>query len=606
MNKKKNNKKGFDNEKYVKAQIETIKKRIKLFDNKLYLEFGGKLFDDYHAKRVLPGFELDSKIRLLKELKDDTEMIFCINANDIERKKIRADYGISYDEEVIRLIHIFRNLKIDVNSVVITLYNGQSSVSKFRKRLDSLGVKSYIHTYTKGYPTDVEVIVSEEGYGANPYIETTKPLVVVTAPGPCSGKLATCLSQLYHEYKRGVKAGYAKFETFPVWSLPLKHPVNMAYEAATADLKDKNMIDSFHLEAYGISAVNYNRDLEVFPVLKNILNKITGEDIYKSPTDMGVNSIGECITDDDIVSMAAKKEIIRRYYKALVEVKTDDIDPEVPQRIKLLMNELNISDNLIKAINRAREKEEESSSKVIALEITPNVIITGRETELLTPAASLILNSIKYLTDIPDEIDLLSPGVLKPILDLKKNVLSNKQILNLNDVFNIIRELKPKNIYTLGDLYYNRTLTRILGYLSEYYSKEDINILTMPVDYTFDSICSLYDSFILLSEHNIHVSDACPQNVILNNEGITIVDTDFYYIDTNSNKSAIKKSNIYDLGELFSWIYMNSLKETDFNKRSAMIDKIEKLFMPIGTFVVEPVIKKLAKYKYPIDYLQKR
>ena len=432
--KKKNNKKGFDNEKYVKTQIETIKKRIKLFDNKLYLEFGGKLFDDYHAKRVLPGFELDSKIRLLKELKDDTEMIFCINANDIERKKIRADYGISYDEEVIRLIHIFRNLKIDVNSVVITLYNGQSSVSKFRKRLDSLGVKSYIHTYTKGYPTDVEVIVSEEGYGANPYIETTKPLVVVTAPGPCSGKLATCLSQLYHEYKRGVKAGYAKFETFPVWSLPLKHPVNMAYEAATADLKDKNMIDSFHLEAYGISAVNYNRDLEVFPVLKNILNKITGEDIYKSPTDMGVNSIGECITDDDIVSMAAKKEIIRRYYKALVEVKTDDIDPEVPQRIKLLMNELNISDNLIKAINRAREKEEESSSKVIALEITPNVIITGRETELLTPAASLILNSIKYLTDIPDEIDLLSPGVLKPILDLKKNVLSNKQILNLNDV----------------------------------------------------------------------------------------------------------------------------------------------------------------------------
>ena len=425
---------GFNNQKYLEMQSKHIMERIAQFGDKLYLEFGGKLFDDYHAKRVLPGFELDSKIRLLKELKDDTEMIFCINANDIERKKIRADYGISYDEEVIRLIHIFRNLKIDVNSVVITLYNGQSSVSKFRKRLESLGVKSYIHTYTKGYPTDVEVIVSEEGYGANPYIETTKPLVVVTAPGPCSGKLATCLSQLYHEYKRGVKAGYAKFETFPVWSLPLKHPVNMAYEAATADLKDKNMIDSFHLEAYGISAVNYNRDLEVFPVLKNILNKITGEDIYKSPTDMGVNSIGECITDDDIVSMAAKKEIIRRYYKALVEVKTDDIDPEVPQRIKLLMNELNISDNLIKAINRAREKEEESSSKVIALEITPNVIITGRETELLTPAASLILNSIKYLTDIPDEIDLLSPGVLKPILDLKKNVLSNKQILNLNDV----------------------------------------------------------------------------------------------------------------------------------------------------------------------------
>lgn len=361
-------------------------------------------------------------------------MIFCINANDIERKKIRADYGISYDEEVIRLIHIFRELKIDVNSVVITLYKGQTSVDNFRKKLNLLGVKSYIHTYTKGYPTDVEVIVSEEGYGANPYIETTKPLVVVTAPGPCSGKLATCLSQLYHEYKRGVKAGYAKFETFPVWSLPLKHPVNVAYEAATADLKDKNMIDSFHLEAYGISTVNYNRDLEVFPVLKNILNKITGEDIYKSPTDMGVNSIGECIINDDIVSMSAKKEIIRRYYKSLVEVKTEGIDPEVPQRIKLLMNELNISDNLIKAINRAREREEETSSKVIALEISNNEIITGRETELLTPASSLILNSIKYLTDIPDEIDLLSPSVLKPILDLKKNTLNNKQILNLNDV----------------------------------------------------------------------------------------------------------------------------------------------------------------------------
>lgn len=434
MNKKKNIKKGFDNDKYVKIQIETIKKRIKLFDNKLYLEFGGKLFDDYHAKRVLPGFELDSKIRLLKELKDETEMIFCINANDIERKKIRADYGISYDDEVLRLIHIFKNLKISVNSVVITLYDGQTSVSKFRKKLDNIGIKSYIHAYTKGYPTDVEIIVSEQGYGANPYIETTKPLVVVTAPGPCSGKLATCLSQLYHEYKRGIKAGYAKFETFPVWSLTLKHPVNMAYEAATADLKDKNMIDSFHLEAYGISAVNYNRDLEVFPVLKDILHKITGKDIYKSPTDMGVNSIGECIIDDDIVSMAAKKEIIRRYYKSLVEVKTDDIDPDIPKRIKLLMNELNISDNLIKSINRAREKEEETGTKVIALEITPNIIITGRQTELLTPASSLILNCIKYLTDIPDEIDLLAPSVLKPILELKKNVLLNNLLLNLNDV----------------------------------------------------------------------------------------------------------------------------------------------------------------------------
>ena len=425
---------GFDHVKYLEEQSKYILERVNNYD-KLYLEFGGKLLYDMHAKRVLPGFDENAKIKLLHKLRENVEVVICVYAGDIERNKIRGDFGITYDMDVLRLIDDLRSYDLDVNSVVITRFNDQPSTNIFINKLERRGIKVYKHRATKGYPTDVEVIVSEEGYGANPYIETTKPLVVVTAPGPCSGKLATCLSQLYHEYKRGVKAGYAKFETFPVWSLPLKHPVNMAYEAATADLKDKNMIDSFHLEAYGISAVNYNRDIESFPVLKRIIEKITGkESVYKSPTDMGVNSIGECITDDDIVSMAAKKEIIRRYYKALVEVKTDDIDPEVPQRIKLLMNELNISDNLIKAINRAREKEEESSSKVIALEITPNVIITGRETELLTPAASLILNSIKYLTDIPDEIDLLSPGVLKPILDLKKNVLSNKQILNLNDV----------------------------------------------------------------------------------------------------------------------------------------------------------------------------
>ena len=328
---------GFDNELYVKLQIKTIKERIKMFNNKLYLEFGGKLFDDHHAKRVLPGFELNSKIRLLEELKDNLEIIFCINAKDIE-KKIRADYGISYDMEVIRLIEIFKKLGMSVNSVVITLYKGQSTANRFKEKLERIGVKTYIHTPTKGYPTDVDVIVSEEGYGANPYIETTKPLVIVNAPGPCSGKLATCLSQLYHEHKRGIKAGYAKFETFPVWSLPLKHPVNMAYEAATADLNDRNMIDSFHLEAYGISAVNYNRDLEVFPVLKNILNKITGEDIYKSPTDMGVNSIGSCIFDDEIIQTAAKKEILRRYYKALVDAKEGKCEDDIPERIKLLIN----------------------------------------------------------------------------------------------------------------------------------------------------------------------------------------------------------------------------------------------------------------------------
>lgn len=425
---------GFDNELYVQLQTKTIKERIKMFNNKLYLEFGGKLFDDYHAKRVLPGFELNSKIRLLEELKEQTEIIFCINAKDIEKKKIRADYGISYDMEVIRLIKIFRSLDIDVNSVVITMYKGQSCVENFQNKLNNLGVKSYIHTPTKGYPTDIDVIVSEEGYGANPYIETTKPLVVVNAPGPCSGKLATCLSQLYHEYKRGIKAGYAKFETFPVWSLPLKHPVNVAYEAATADLKDINMIDSFHLDAYGISAVNYNRDLEVFPILKNILSKIMGEEIYKSPTDMGVNSIGKCIINDDVVSTSARKEIIRRYYKALVDCKVNDADKDIPKRIKLLMNELNIDQSELKVIDESLKKQETSAKNSIALELKDGVIITGRETKLLTPASSLILNCIKYLTNIPDDIDLLSPNILNPILKLKKQTLSNTNLLNLNDV----------------------------------------------------------------------------------------------------------------------------------------------------------------------------
>lgn len=427
-------KKGFDNELYVKFQTEAIKERIKMFDDKLYLEFGGKLLDDYHAKRVLPGFELNSKIRLLEELKDQTEIIFCINAKDIERKKVRADYGISYDMEVIRLIKIFKNLHIDVNSVVITLYKGQPSANNFKSKLESLGIKTYIHTPTKGYPTDIDLIVSEEGYGANPYIETTKPLVVVTAPGPCSGKLATCLSQLYHEHKKGIKAGYAKFETFPVWSLPLKHPVNVAYEAATADLKDVNMIDSFHLEAYKISAVNYNRDLEIFPVLRDILNKITGSETYKSPTDMGVNSISKCIVNDEIIQEAAKKEIIRRYYKSLVDAKLNSTDEEIPKRIKLLMNELNITSKNLKVIDVALKKEQKSKTKAIALELESGEIITGRQTKLLTPAGSLVLNCIKYLTDIPDEIDLLSPSVLKPIIKLKKESLNNNAILNLNDV----------------------------------------------------------------------------------------------------------------------------------------------------------------------------
>lgn len=481
-------KQGFDNELYVKLQTEIIKERVKLFDNKLYLEFGGKLFDDHHAKRVLPGFELNAKIRLLEELKDNLEIIFCINAKDIE-KKIRADYGISYDMEVIRLIKIFRKLEININSVVITLYKGQPNVERFKEKLESIGVKTYIHTPTKGYPTDVDIIVSPEGYGANPYIETTKPLVVVSAPGPCSGKLATCLSQLYHEHQKGIKAGYAKFETFPVWSLPLKHPVNVAYEAATADLKDINMIDSFHLEAYGISAVNYNRDLEVFPVVKNILNKITGEDIYKSPTDMGVNSIGKCITNDEIICDSAKKEIIRRYYKALVDYKLGNCDEDTPKRIKLLINELEIDDSLLKVIKEAKNKEKKSKKRAMALELDNAQIITARETKLLTPAASLILNCIKYLTDIPDEINLLSPSVLTPILKLKKETLNNDNKLNLSDVLIALSICSATNPVIENALKNLKKLKNCDAHATYIVEKADLNsIRSLSINLTCDPI----------------------------------------------------------------------------------------------------------------------
>lgn len=426
-------KKGFDNDLYLKVQSERIKERLKKFDNKLYLEFGGKLFDDYHAMRVLPGFESDSKIRMLLELKDICEIVFCINAGDIERNKIRADYGITYDMDVLRLIDQLKSLGLQVNSVVITLYKGQPRAESFKKKLEARGMKAYIHTPTKGYPTDVETIVSEEGYGKNPYIETTKPLVVMTAPGPCSGKLATCLSQLYHEYKRGIQAGYAKFETFPVWNLPLKHPVNIAYEAATADLKDVNMIDYFHLEKYGIRSVNYNRDLEVFPVLKDILFKITGEEIYSSPTDMGVNMIGKCIIDDQVVQEAAKAEIIRRYYQALCDCKTGNGDEETAERIKVLMNELDLKESDRTVVKVALDKASKEKRHVISLELPNGKIITGKQTDLLNPASSLLINAMKELTHIPDEIDLLSPSVLEPIQKFKSKTKEH-ETLNLQEV----------------------------------------------------------------------------------------------------------------------------------------------------------------------------
>ena len=426
-------KKGFDNDKYVKIQSKKIKERFKLFD-KLYLEVGGKLFDDSHAARILPGFKNDVKISMFRELKDDLEIIFCINAGDIERNKTRGEYGITYDQEILRLINDSKKRGFSVNSVVVTLYKNQVSVDKFIKKLNRNGIKTYIHTFTKGYPTDVDTIVSEEGYGANPYIETTKKLILVNAPGPGSGKLATCLSQIYHENLRGVNAGYAKFETFPVWNLPLKHPVNLAYEAATADLKDVNMIDPFHLEKYGETAINYNRDVETFPILKAILSKVSQKDIYNSPTDMGVNMVGFCITNNDVVEEASKKEIVRRYYNELNNYKIGLCDEDTYKKIKLLMNELNIDETYLDVIKPALEKKEkENGLPVIAMKVNRK-IITGKQTDLLTPAGTVILNAIKYLSKIPDDIDLLSPKVLKPIMSLNENLGKGDSLLTLPEV----------------------------------------------------------------------------------------------------------------------------------------------------------------------------
>ena len=427
-------KKGFDNDLYVSIQSKKIRERFSLFD-KLYLEIGGKLFEDTHAARVLPGFEPDAKINMFLELKNDLEIIYCINAGDIERNKTRSDYGITYDTEILRLIENSKKRGFNVNSVVITLYDNQPSVDKFIKRLERHKIKTYIHRFTKGYPTDIDTIVSDEGYGANPYIKTTKPLVLVNAPGPGSGKLATCLSQLYHEHKRGINAGYAKFETFPVWDLPLKHPVNLAYEAATADLKDVNMIDPYHLEHYQKMAVNYNRDVETFPILKAILNKITGKDIYHSPTDMGVNMLAQAITNDKVICDAAKREIIRRFYQERCNYKLGLSTEETIQKIKLLMNELNINIDLLDTVNPALEKSNKVHKHVVSLKLPNGKIVTGKETELLSPVSSVILNAIKEITKIPDEIYLLSESVLKPILKLRENSLSDySKTLQLQEV----------------------------------------------------------------------------------------------------------------------------------------------------------------------------
>ena len=449
---------GFDNEKYVKIQSKKIKERFKMFD-KLYLEVGGKLFDDTHAKRVLPGFDLNVKIKMFQELKKDLEIILCINADAISKNKMREEYGITYDVEVLRLIDNLRKMEFYINSVVITLFNDQPGVDKFIKKLEINKVKSYIHRPTKGYPVDVDTIVSEEGYGANPYIETTKKLILVNAPGPGSGKLATCLSQLYHEHKRGVNAGYAKYETFPVWNLPLNHPVNVAYEAATADLHDINMIDPYHLEKYNIKAVNYNRDIELFPVLKSILFKITGKDIYYSPTDMGVNMIGSCITDENVLIDAGKKEIIRRYFNAMKEYKKGQISIEIANRIKLLMNHLEIDQNYFDIIPVAQKKSNEKNSHIVSLKLSNGTIVTGKETDILSPISSCIINAIKTLSDIPDKIKLLPKNILEPIINLKNDDLhdDNKR-LELSEVLIALSICSVTNPTVMNALKYLKDL----------------------------------------------------------------------------------------------------------------------------------------------------
>ncbi len=416
---------GFDNEKYLQMQSEHIKERIAKFGGKLYLEFGGKLFDDYHASRVLPGFAPDSKIKMLEQLKAEAEVIIVINAADIEKNKIRGDLGITYDLDVLRLIDAFRNIDLYVGSVVMTRYQNQPAADAFCKRLDSLGIKVYRHFSIEGYPSDIEKIVSDDGFGRNEYIETTRSLVIITAPGPGSGKMATCLSQLYHEHKRGVSAGYAKYETFPIWNLPLKHPVNLAYEAATADLNDVNMIDPFHLEAYGETTVNYNRDVEIFPVLSATFDQIYGECPYKSPTDMGVNMAGNCIFDDDACCQASRQEIIRRYYAELCAVKKGLGNKDTVNKIKLIMKQTGITIDERPVIEKALAKAEETGSPAVAIEIGEGDIITGKTSKLMGASAAAVLNALKKLAGINEDALLISPQVIEPVQELKVKYMGN-------------------------------------------------------------------------------------------------------------------------------------------------------------------------------------
>ena len=420
------NRTGFDNEKYLKLQSEHIKNRIADFGGKLYLEFGGKLFDDFHAARVLPGFAPDSKVQMLLELKEMAELVIVLNAGDIEKNKVRGDLGITYDLDVLRLIDAFRGLGLYVGSVVLTQYVGDNrAADAFANRLDSLGVKVYRHYNIPGYPYEIPLIVSEEGYGKNDYIETSRPLVVITAPGPGSGKMATCLSQLYHDHKRGIQAGYAKFETFPIWNIPLKHPVNVAYEAATADLNDVNMIDPFHLEAYGETTVNYNRDVEVFPLLKATFEEIYGKSPYNSPTDMGVNMAGNCIFDDEAVRAAANQEILRRYYTALCNLRKGCGSQEEVNKIDLLLKQSGLSAEDRPVIAAAKAKAEASGAPAAAIELPDGTIVTGKTSSLLGPVAAMLLNALKVLAHLPDPVLLLAPATIEPLQKLKTDYLGN-------------------------------------------------------------------------------------------------------------------------------------------------------------------------------------
>ena len=416
---------GFDNDKYLAMQSAHIRERIAQFDNKLYLEFGGKLFDDYHASRVLPGFQPDSKLQMLLQLKDQAEVVIVISAEDIVANKMRGDYGITYDVDVLRLIDAFQGVGLFVGSVCVTKFTDAPEVTAFEQKLNSLGIRTFRHYKIPGYPNDVNHIVSDDGYGKNDYIETERPLVVITAPGPGSGKMAVCLSQLYHEYKRGVKAGYAKFETFPIWNLPLKHPVNLAYEAATADLNDVNMIDPFHLEAYGKTTVNYNRDVEIFPVVNAMFELIAGKSPYRSPTDMGVNMAGNCIIDDDACRRASEQEVIRRYYATACLVRQGLSEPAEIHKQELIMNQLNVSSADRPVVAAACAKAEETGQPAMALELPDGRIVTGKTSSLLGPSAALMLNALKELGGINDEMHLLSPIIIEPIQRLKVDYLGN-------------------------------------------------------------------------------------------------------------------------------------------------------------------------------------